>query len=197
VKLVAGSSEDISFSLNVASLNQSVTVEAVASIAETMAPMQASLDTHTVKSEISQQFVENFTAPTADFTDVVLMAPGTFSVNPNGVGLGDAKVYFRGFSDGLFTMTYDGIPFEDTNSPTHHSWAFFPGPWIGATNFDRSPGTASTIGPTNFGGSIGLLSRDVPSGMDFRGTVSYGSFNIKLLQLDVDSGLLEVTRIPS
>ena len=66
-----------------------------------------------------------------------MMAPGTFAVNPNGIGLGDSKVFFRGFQDGQFTMTFDGIPWNDTNSPSHHSWAFFPGQWLGATDFKR------------------------------------------------------------
>src|SRR5215467_14560873 len=48
---------------------------------------------------------------------------------------------------------------EATNTPTHHSWAFIPGQWSGGANFDRSPGSAATIGPTNFGGSINLLTR--------------------------------------
>src|SRR5260370_33913428 len=82
------------------------------------------------------------------------MAPGTFAFSPNGPGLSQAKTFFRGFSDGKYTMTFDGIPFEDTNDPTHHSWVFFPGMWIGSTDFDRSPGTASTIGPTNYGGRV-------------------------------------------
>ena len=85
-------------------------------------------------------------------------------------------------------MTFDGIPFEDTNTPTHHSWSNFPAQWIGGTDFDRSPGQASNFGPTNFGGSINLLSQDLQPDQDIRGTGSYGSFNTRLLQLDIDSG---------
>ena len=55
-------------------------------------------------------------------------------------------------------------------------------------DFIRSPGQASNFGPTNFGGSINLLSPDIPQGPDFRVTGSYGSFNTRLLQLDIDSG---------
>jgi len=116
------------------------------------------------------------------------MAPGTFSVNPNGVGLGDSKTFFRGFKDGLYTMAVDGIPFNDTNDPTHHSWAFFPNQFIAGIDFDRSPGSAATIGPTNFGGSINLLSRSVPYTPGIRATASYGSFNTRMLALDLDSG---------
>src|SRR5262245_56702425 len=94
--------------------------------------------------------------------------------------LGDSKTFFRGFQDGDYTMTFDGIPFNDTNTPTHHSWAFFPGQFIGQTVFDRSPGSASTIGPGNFGGSINMMSHQLRTQQNVRGTVSYGSFNTDL-----------------
>ena len=77
-------------------------------------------------------------------------------------------------------MTFDGIPFEDTNTPTHHSWASFPAQWISSTDFDRSPGQASDFGPTNFGGSINLKSPELQADPDIRGTFSYGSWNTKL-----------------
>ena len=83
-------------------------------------------------------------------------------------------------------MTFDGIPFEDTNTPTHHSWANFPSGWITPSDFDRSPGLASDFGPTNFGGSINLKSPQLFPDPDIRATVFYGSFNTRLLQLDAD-----------
>ena len=116
------------------------------------------------------------------------MAPGTFSVSPNGVGLGDTKTFFRGFKDGQYNMTFDGLPFHDTNDPTHHSWAFFPSQTIGSTVFDRSPGSASSIGPSTSGGSVNMLSRNLGATMALRGTVSGGSFNTKLYDVEFDSG---------
>ncbi len=110
-------------------------------------------------------------------------------MNPNGIGLGQGKTFFRGFQDGQYTITFDGIPFEDTNSPTHHSWASFPSQWISSTDFDRSPGSVSEFGPTNFGGSINLKSPELQADPDIRGTFSYGSFNTRLYQIDFDSGL--------
>src|SRR5207244_5625786 len=100
----------------------------------------------------------------------------------------DSNAFFGAVSDGEYARTYDVIPFEDTNSPTHHSWAFIPGQWIGGANFDRSPGSAASIGPTNFGGSINLLSRPVRASPDIRASVSYGSFNTGLYDLNVDCG---------
>ena len=93
-----------------------------------------------------------------------------------------------GSRDGQYSMTYDGIPFNDTNDPTHHSWAFFPAQTIGSTVFDRSPGSAATIGPSTYGGSVSLLSRSLNSDRLLNGTVSYGSFNTRLFDVDFNTG---------
>ena len=117
------------------------------------------------------------------------MLPGTYTLSPNGTGLGQGKTFFRSFPNGSYTMTFDGVPFQDTNSVSQHSWANFPAQWIGGVDFDRSPGTASTVGPANFGGSINLQSKEVPTTQDVRVTESYGTWSTNLLQLDYDTGL--------
>jgi iron complex outermembrane recepter protein len=190
VVLVAERDVELPVSLTVAGVTQLVTVEANASgsVAAHYAPMDGLLDATSARTVISSPFIEEFTSPLADYSEILQMAPGTFSVNSNGVGLGDSKTYFRGFADGLYDITFDGIPFEDTNSPTHHSWAFFPAEWIGGVDFDRSPGRASTIGPTPFGGSINLLSHQMPSERSIRGGVSYGSFNTLLTDFNLETG---------
>lgn len=188
VPLSSTGAEDLAITLKVAEVSTAVTVEATASLAAQLAPSGNTLDATSAKTEISGQFIQNFIPPVSDFAEVLNMAPGTFGVNPNGVGLGQAKTFFRGFKDGQYTMAYDGIPFQDTNDPTHHSWAFFPAQWIGGVDFERSPGTASSVGPTNYGGSINLLSRELASSPDIRASASYGSFNTRLLDLSLDSG---------
>lgn len=190
VVLSDGQSQQLTLTLNVGGFAQQVTVEASTSnsIAAQYAPMDGLLEARSARTEISSQFIQNFTSPVSDYAEIVQMAPGTFSVNSNGIGLGDAKTYFRGFADGSYDITYDGIPWNDTNSPTHHSWAFFPGPWIGSVDYDRSPGSASTIGPTPFGGSINLLSKDVPADPSIRGGINYGSFNTIFYDGSWDAG---------
>jgi len=188
LQLAANGLENISISLSVASISEEVTVSDFLPLAATLAPSQSSLDARSAQSVISPEYIQNFTSPTADYTEIVQMAPGTYSFSPNGAGRGDSKTFFRGFQDGDYTMTYDGIPFNDTNDPTHHSWAFFPGQFIGQTLFDRSPGSASTIGPTNFGGSINMLSPALRADQNIRTTFSYGSFNTRLWEAAYNSG---------
>lgn len=192
LQLSAGQAKTIPIQLEVGSLEQNVEVQAIAgdSIAGQHALSQGSLDSESAKSEIGSQYIREFTPPTTDYSEIIQIAPGTFSYNPNGIGLGQGTTYFRGFPDGDYDITWDGIPFEDTNTPTHHSWAFFPGLWIGSVDFDRSPGTASTIGPSTFGGSINLLSPEVPTEQSILPSVAYGSFNTLLIDGQYNSGLL-------
>jgi len=184
----AGATLDIPITLTVENVATEITVSDSVSLAASTAPSGNTLDTVSARTVITQDFIKNFMSPTADYAEIVNLAPGTYSLNPNGIGLGQGKTFFRGFSDGQYTMTFDGIPFEDTNSPTHHSWANFPSGWTASADFDRSPGLASTFGPTNFGGSINLQSPSLFPDPDIQATASYGSFNTRLFQLDADSG---------
>jgi iron complex outermembrane recepter protein len=190
VKATTDRAEDITIALTLGSVSDAITVEAATSgsIAAQHAPMDGLLEARSARTEVTPIFIQNFTSPLADFGELVEMAPGTFSLNTNGIGLGQDKTFFRGFPDGDYDIDFDGVPFYDTNSPTHHTWAFFPDPWTGSVDFDRSPGSASTIGPTPFGGSIHLLSPDMSAAPVIQGSVSYGSFNTELYDLTVDSG---------
>jgi iron complex outermembrane receptor protein len=187
-KVSSGATLDITLPMSVETMSTSITVNETISMAAATAPSGNTLEAVSAKTEVSGDFIRNFMSPLADYSEYVNLAPGTFSLNPNGIGLGQGKTFFRGFSDGQYTMTFDGIPFEDTNSPTHHSWANFPSGWTDAVDFDRSPGLSSNFGPTNFGGSINLQSPQLFPDPDIRASVIYGSWNTRVLQLDGDSG---------
>jgi iron complex outermembrane recepter protein len=188
VVVSATGGEEIAIRLTVANISETVTVSAALPEAAVAAPSQSSLTARSAQSLISPEYIRNYTSPVSDYSQVLQMAPGTFSTSTNGPGLGDTKTFFRGFKDGQYSMTYDGIPFNDTNDPTHHSWAFFPAQTIGSTVFDRSPGSAATVGPSTYGGSVTLLSRSLVNEPVVNGTVSYGSFNTKLFDVDFNSG---------
>jgi iron complex outermembrane receptor protein len=185
-----GQTLDLSFSLVLGNVNEAVTVEAntSGSVAAQLAPMDGLLEATSARTEISPMFIKEFTLPQADFNEVLDMAPGTFSYNANGNGLGQSKLFFRGFPDGDYDMNFDNVPFYDTNTPTHHSWAFFPAPFIGSVDFDRSPGDASTTGPTPFGGSINLISPDMPPQGSVRVSVTGSSWNTILEDVALDYG---------
>ena len=189
VELAEGQTQQVGLALSISTIITQVTVNAgVDSIAAQTAPSGGFVEERSAQSLISNTYVENFTSPVADYGEIVQIVPGAFSTSSDGVGLGQSKTYFRGFPDGDYDIDFDGIPFYDTNSPTHHSWAFFPAQWIGGVDFDRSPGSASTTGPTPFGGSIHLLSKPLGSETDARGTFSYGTWNTKLYDGGFNSG---------
>ncbi len=190
VQLTVGQPQDLSVALNVGDVSQQVTVRGQRRSA--LSPLRSllwtpPLEATSARTYISPTFVQNFTSPVADYGEAVAMAPGTFTLNGNGVGLGQSSTYFRGFPDGNYDIDFDGIPFYDTNTPTHHSWAFFPAQFFGGIDLDRSPGTASTVGPTPFGGSIHLLSKDMSPVRNVRGQFAYGSFNTYLYDGQFDS----------
>lgn len=184
----AGATLDVPITLSVESLATVVTVNETISLAATTAPSGNTLEAQAARTEVSQDFIQNFLSPIADYSEYVNYSPGTWSYNGNGIGLGQGKTFFRGFKDGQYSMTFDGIPFNDTNDPTHHSWANFPSGWTTAVDFNRSPGLSSEFGPSNFGGSINMQSPQLFPDPNIRVTGSYGSFNTRLLQLDGESG---------
>ena len=190
LQLAIGQPLDVPVTLQLGDVSEEITVEANAtgSIAAKLAPMDALLDETSARTEITSTMIQNFMSPIADYGEAVEMAPGTFTTNGNGVGLGQSKTNFRGFPDGDYDIKFDGIPWSDTNSVSHHSWAFFPSQFLGGIDFDRSPGTASTIGYAPFGGSINLLSKPFSAVQNIRGTASYGSFNTMLYDGEYDSG---------
>ncbi len=190
IEATAGRTAEVPVRLTVANVAESVTVSAALPAAAAAAPSQASLTARSAQSLISNEYIRNYTAPSSDYSQVLQMAPGTFSTSANGPGLSDTKTFFRGFKDGYYSMTFDGIPFNDTNDPTHHSWVFFPAQTIGSTVFDRSPGSAASIGPSTYGGSVNLISQPLPARQSINGTVSYGSFNTQLYDVEFDSGRL-------
>jgi iron complex outermembrane receptor protein len=183
-----GATLAITLPIETATADITVDADQTHSVAAALAPMDALLSETSARTEITSTMIQNFMSPVADYGEAVEMAPGTFTTNSNGVGLGQSKTYFRGFPDGDYDIKFDGIPWSDTNSVSHHSWAFFPTQFLGGIDFDRSPGTASTIGYAPFGGSINLLSKPFSPVENIRGSVAYGSFNTKLFDGEYDSG---------
>jgi iron complex outermembrane receptor protein len=146
------------------------------------APAKASLDTTEPQTIINRSYIENFVPPGSDYVTILAIVPGLTGGDINGPGLSDGgtKNTLRGFGDGNFNMTYDGIPFGDTNGPTHHNISYFPASTIGSIDVDRGPGNAGNIGSNTYGGTIKLYSEGLTDDPHAKALASYGSFNTEL-----------------
>jgi iron complex outermembrane receptor protein len=110
----------ITVALGVGGVSETVDIQDIAgnSIAGQHALSQGSLETVEPKSEISGEFIRNFTPATTDYSEIINIAPGTISYNTNGVGLGQGTIYFRGFQDGDSILP--GMASPSTTAITPH-----------------------------------------------------------------------------
>ncbi|MBN8884544.1 MAG: TonB-dependent receptor [Rudaea sp.] len=158
----------------------------------TMAPVQSELEVTQPTSVIGLDWIANHEPPTADYAAIAAMAPSVSSISPAGPGLGEAKqVTMRGFNDNQYNVTYDGIPFGDTNDFSHHTSSYFPAKMIGQVSVDRGPGGASTIGEATFGGTIALRSKDPLDQFEIIPTQTFGSYSTTLSHLELNTGRME------
>mgnify|MGYP006267079405 CR=1 FL=1 len=157
------------------------------------APVKSSLDLSRPVVEIPKEYIDNNVPPTSSFAGLVGVAPSMNVYSFNGPGGTDEKISIRGFADAndTFTLQFDGIPFSDTNDPSHHSQVFFPSSSLGGVVIDRSPGGASTIGQANFGGVIGFLSKPLTEERSAQISSTYGSFNSWMNGFEAQTGTLE------
>ena len=166
--------------------------------AVTAGPVQTPIQSFQPTSIVTRQAIDHFVPQTGDFAQVIALTPSVAGVSQNGPGFYEAKSTLRGFTDGQYNITYDGIPFGDTNDFTHHSTSFFPASNLGAVAVERGPGQAGQLGEATFGGSVNIFSPEVSDerGGSVQGT--YGSWNTGQLITKFNTGdiqFLHGTRI--
>ena len=156
-----------------------VVVTAERSKAAAAAPTKASLDETQPEAIISHRYIEQATPETGGWASVVSIAPSvSVGATSNGGGIGDYQTpTLRGFKDGQYNVTYDGIAFGDTNDPTHHSADYWPSSTIGYVVIDRGPGAAGDLGQENYGGALHFFSPEVSNTFGVVQKLTYGSFN--------------------
>jgi iron complex outermembrane recepter protein len=163
------------------------------------APAKSSLTTTQPETIIHKSYIEDSVAPTADYVNILAIVPSLTGLSVNGPGLSDGNVKntLRGLPDGQFGLSYDGIPFGDTNGPTHHSESYFPGSTIGSADVDRGPGNAGTLGASTYGGTIKLYSEPLTDDFHLRQTGTGGSWNTFNFNTNVQSGDLDTFGLTS
>jgi iron complex outermembrane receptor protein len=161
--------------------------------ASAAAPVKANLNETEPQSIISGGFIHNFTQETGDYTSILLIAPSVGGINTNGGFSNTNQITLRGFQDGQFNVTYDGIAFGDTNNPTHHPSDYFPTSTIGAAVIDRGPGAAGDLGQANYGGAVHLFSPTVSDTFNADQKLTYGTWNTFESVSTIQSGAIDQT----
>jgi len=171
-----------------------VKVTGAAVTVDQIAPTQGSMIAVQPQSIIGEQYLRENVATTGDYSDAISIAPSVSTVAPNGPGLMEAQsVTMRGFQDGEYNVTFDGIPWGDSNDFTHHSTSYFTNQDTGSIVVDRGPGTASTLGNATFGGTIAVGSRTPSNTFGIEPYLTYGSFGTWVEGAQLDTGVIQQT----
>jgi iron complex outermembrane receptor protein len=130
---------------------------------------------------LSHEAIHEISTPMADFGTLANLTPSFVSSAPNGHGFDAAKnMSLRGFADGQFNITLDGIPFADPDTLGHHSTSYFPAATLDSMVVDRSPGSATSLGYSTLGGSLNMFSLELPKSTERIVYGAYGAFNTSL-----------------
>ncbi len=160
-----------------------------AQTAPAQAPTQGSLTATEPQSTISRHYIQDSTPPTENYSDIMNIAPSVASISPNGPGLMESPTMsIRGFQDGQYNVTFDGIPFGDANNFTHHSTSFFSSQPIDSITVARGPGDASQIGFATFGGTVAMQSKDPSMTPSASLLGSFGSYDTWLTGAEFNTG---------
>jgi iron complex outermembrane receptor protein len=151
-----------------------------ANAVDTLAPSAAPLDAIQPTSVIDERFIRDGLRFNANYDDIIKYAPSVTVTSPEGPGLGkNESISIRGFQDGQFNITFDGIPFGDASDLHHTTSAYFNNHVLGQAEIDRGPGGGSTIGNATFGGTVGLRSRDPSAQSGVTAYLTLGSWNTR------------------
>ncbi len=153
--------------------------------APSVAPLNASQPT----SVVNKHTIDNMLTGTQSWADIARLTPSVSTINPNGPGLMETNgPVIRGFQNGQYNVTYDGIPIGDSNDFTQHSTSFFTNSELDQTIVDRGPGTAETVGDATFGGTLSIRTINPAPTPTVTGNTSYGSYNTSDNGIRLDTG---------
>ncbi len=190
--------QQVTSNLNLGSVTaQGTTLAQTPGTAPYEAPSVAPLTETQPTSSISQQSIQNNFSSTSSYSDIVKLSPSVSGTDPDGPGLMESQALsIRGFQDGQFNVTFDGIPVVETapggdpNDFAHHTTSYFMDNDVGDIDVDRGPGTASTIGDATFGGTISVLTKNPLPQFTVTPSLTYGSFNTGIEGAEIDTGAI-------
>jgi len=155
------------------------------------APSKTPLHVSQPTSVVDRHYIKHNVAPTANYDTMVTITPSVTGIAPNGPGLAeDPNLQMRGFQDGQYNVTFDGMPWGDSNDFTHHTTSYFMAHDLNQATVNRGPGTAANVGEATFGGTIALHSKDPLSHSSINPYATVGSWNTQLYGIEFDTGML-------
>lgn len=161
-----------------------------ANVVDTLAPSAAPLEAMQPTSVIDGRFIRDGLRLNSNFDDIIKYAPSISVTSPEGPGLGKNEgISIRGFQDGQFNITFDGIPFGDATDLHHTTSAYFNNHVLGQAEIDRGPGGGSTIGNATFGGTVALRSRNPSPVAGVTPYLTVGSWNTRAGGVSADTAL--------
>ena len=167
-----------------------------ANAVDTLAPSAAPLNATQPTSVIDERFIRDGLRFNANFDDIIKYAPSVTVTSPEGPGLGKNEgISIRGFQDGQFNITFDGIPFGDASDLHHTTSAYFNNHVLGQAEIDRGPGGGATIGNATFGGTVALRSRDPSDDPGITPYLTLGSWNTRAGGVTADEKIGADTRL--
>lgn len=136
-------------------------IKVVGNTVNKLAPSAAPLEAIQPTSVMDERFIRDALRLDANYSDIIKYSPSVSVTAPEGPGLGKMEATsIRGFQDGQFNVTFDGIPFGNQADLHHTTSAYFTNHVLGQAQIDRGPGGADTVGNATFGGTVGLRSVD-------------------------------------
>ncbi len=154
-------------------------------------PSVAPLNSSQPTSVVTKHTIDTLLTATQSWADIARLTPSVNNINPNGPGLMETTgPTIRGFQNGQYNVTYDGIPIGDSNDFTQHSTSFFTNSEIGEEVIDRGPGTGETVGDATFGGTVSIRTINPAPTATATANGSYGSYATSDAGLRLDTGAI-------
>jgi len=112
-----------------------------------------------------------------DVPHLFVNTPGVYVTSDGGSGMGDSKVYIRGFDEQRISVMINNIEVNDPESKKVYwsNWGSLPS---GSQSIQVQRGAGSSLyGAGAFGGSINVLTADAPAVRGFNLTSTTGLYN--------------------
>lgn len=159
-----------------------------------LAPSAPPLEAAQPTSVIDERFIRDSLRMDSTYDDIIKYSPSVTVTSPEGPGLGKNEgTSIRGFQDGQFNVTFDGIPFGNQSDLHHSTSAYFSNHVLKQVQIDRGPGGGSTIGNSTFGGTVALRTRNPDAVTGITPYLTLGSWNYHAEGVAIDTKLGERT----